>query len=222
MVAAAKAKSDFLSLITPYIQNKKESYDFTDTLEVTFSADLPEKNPLDVTFDTIRLREPFLKKEVPNVEFIKMISYVPAQSGALDRYESEVEDLLRDLRPILENLHASGRPRVSQKKLLQQIAGILLVQDDVVGTIALLDKPDETWDIKGLELLYDKLSNEYDLNPRFDTLSKKMGFLTETHNTLSSVTSTIKSYKVEILIVVLIALEIIFNYAPNIFKLFRH
>ena len=43
----------------------------------------------------------------------------------------------------------------------------------------MFDKPESIWESPDLEILYNKMSSEYDLKIRFDILDKKIGYLSD-------------------------------------------
>ncbi|HMH97463.1 MAG TPA: RMD1 family protein, partial [Bradyrhizobium sp.] len=88
----------------------------------------------------------------------------------------------------------------------------LLVQHRVSGRVAIAEKPDALWDRPDLERLYARLEDEYELKERVDTLSRKLAVVSETANTLADIIDTRRSLRLEIIIVLLIAFEIVITF----------
>ncbi|HMH71603.1 MAG TPA: RMD1 family protein, partial [Bradyrhizobium sp.] len=63
-----------------------------------------------------------------------------------------------------------------------------------------------------LERLYARLEDEYELKERVDTLSRKLAVVSETANTLADIIDTRRSLRLEIIIVLLIAFEIVIKF----------
>jgi len=92
---------------------------------------------------------------------------------------------------------------------LQLIGSALLVQHRVSGRVAIGEKPDALWDRPDLERLYARLEDEYELKERVDTLNRKLAVVAETANALADIIDTRRSLRLELIVVVLIALEIV-------------
>lgn len=187
----------FIKEISPFIKSMRDTYDYVDTTKVYIGAET----------ESIGFEEVYLKDL--STEKIKILSYVSAQSVALDRYEEEVSAQLEEVGKVFENLKSSGKTRFSQKNLLKQVGQILSVKQKAISNLALFDKPDETWESKDIEELYDRLRSEYDLRDRFSILNEKIGFLSENNNALLDFVSSEKANFLELIIIVLIAIEII-------------
>lgn len=56
---------------------------------------------------------------------------------------------------------------------------------------------------------YARLENEYELKERVDALNRKLAVVAETANTLADIIDTRRSLRLELIVVVLIAFEIV-------------
>jgi uncharacterized Rmd1/YagE family protein len=84
----------------------------------------------------------------------------------------------------------------------------LLVQHRVSGRVAVAEKPDALWDRPDLERLYARLEDEYELKERVETLDRKVAVIAETAETLADIIDTRRSLRLELIVVILIAIEI--------------
>lgn len=189
--------SQFLKEIAPFVKSMRESYDYTDTLKIYLGYE-KEK----VSFEKLYLKN-------LDVEKMKIISYVSAQSVALDRYEDEINQRLDELGKVVENLKTSGRTNFTQGNLLRQVGNVLSVKQNTVSSLSLFDKPDETWERQEIEKLYDRLRSEYELHDRFDILNEKINFLSENNTTLLNFIASQKANLLEVIIIILIVIEIV-------------
>ena len=194
--ATKKQMEDVMADIKPNINFQKERYPYEDTLKVNIGGETEA-----ITFEEVYLKE-------LNLEKIKIISYVSAQSVALNRYEEEIDKRLEELGKVVEDLKAKGRTKANQAMLLKQVGNVLSVKQHAVSHLALFDKPETTWDHPDIEQLYIKLRNEYELKDRFDILNEKIDFLSENNTTLINFISAQQSHFLEIVVIWLIALEI--------------
>lgn len=200
--------AQFIKEISPFVSSLRESYEYTDTIKVHIGPG-EEK----VSFEELNIKE-------IDLERIKIVSYVSAQSVALDRYEHEIDSRLEALGKVFENLKATGTTRFRQKALLRQVGHILSVKQNTITNLALFDKPDETWESAELENLYEKLHSEYDLRDRFGILNEKINFLSENNTALLDFISAQKGNFLELIIIILIVVEILLL-APDWWPFFR-
>ena len=73
------------------------------------------------------------------------------------------------------------------------------------------EKPDVVWDRPDLDRLYARLEDEYELKERAEVLSRKLSVIAETAKVLTDIIDTRRALRLEFIIVVLIAIEIIFG-----------
>lgn len=142
-------------------------------------------------------------------ERLLVIADVLAKSVVLAHDERDVAKVFEIIEPFAKELADHGRTRRDRKGILQLIGSALLVQHRVSGRVAIGEKPDALWDRPDLERLYARLEDEYELKERVDTLNRKLAVVAETANTLADIIDTRRSLRLELIVVVLIALEII-------------
>lgn len=198
---------EFTKEIAPFIKSRRGSYDYTDTLKVYVGLKTEK-----ATFEELYVKDLDLEK-------MKIISYVSAQSVALDRYEDEIDERLAELGRVVDNIKSSGRTKVNQSSLLKQVGNVLSVKQNVVSSLSLFDKPNETWEREEIEKLYDKLRGEYELRDRFDILNEKIDFLSENNTTLLNFISSQKANFLEIVVIILIVIEIVL-FVLELFRIF--
>lgn len=187
---------EFLKEIAPYVETGSVLHRHTDTLKIFVGSDTER-----ATFEEL-----FIDNLDP--EKIKIISYVSAQSVALDRYEEEINVRLHDLGRVVANMKTSGRAKLDQSDILKQVGNVLSIKQRTVSQLSLFDKPDETWDREELERLYDRLRSEYELRDRFDVLNEKIDFLSENNTILLNYLSSQRSNFLEMVVIILIVIEI--------------
>lgn len=133
---------------------------------------------------------------------------VLAKSVALASDEREVTKVFGVIEPFAAELAARGRTRRNRVEILKLIGNALLVQHRVSGRVAVAEKPDALWDRPDLERLYARLEDEYELKERVETLDRKVAVIAETAETLTDIIDTRRSLRLELIVVVLIAIEI--------------
>src|SRR5579863_3985875 len=138
-----------------------------------------------------------------------LVSDALAKSVVLAHDEREVAKVFDTIEPFVRDLAASGKLFRNRRGILKLIGEALLVQHNVSGRVAIAEKPDALWDRPDLERLYARLEDEYELEQRVDTLNRKLSVVAETADTLGDIIDTRRSLRLEIIIVLLIAFEII-------------
>ena len=161
--------------------------------------------PESVEFDHVRLKQLALEKFL-------LLSHVMAQSVAIDF----VERRIADTQQALENIHGSlarhGKLVGTNKRSILKTVGMSgNMVHFMVTRLSLLDKPDITWEDKDAEILFLNLRKMFELDDRFQALRFKLEFIKDSSETLIDIMSTARAHVLEIIIIVLIAVEIIFT-----------
>jgi len=152
-----------------------------------------------------------IQLRAPTPEHYIVIADALAKSVALARDERQVSAAFEQVEPFAAQLAERGRTPESSKAILKQIGHALLVQHRVSGRVAAAEKPDVVWDRPDLDRLYGRLEIEYELKERAEVLSRKLGVISGTATALIDIIDTRRALRLEITIVVLIAIEILFG-----------
>ena len=151
---------------------------------------------------------PILVKEF-SLERLLIVSDALAKSVVLGRGEREVTSVFDIIEPFAHELATSGKTSKSRTELLKLIGAALLAQHRVSGRVAVGEKPDVLWDRPDLERLYARLEDEYELSERVETLNRKLAVIADTATTLADVVDTKRSLRLELVVILLIAAEIV-------------
>jgi uncharacterized Rmd1/YagE family protein len=192
-----RLRKQFLAEVAVCAKSVKESYPYKEKTKVATGFETER-----VTFDKVYLTE-------LNLEKIRIISYVLSQSVALERYEKEIEKSMNELGAIIEDLKIKGRPLLRERELLKQVGKVFSVKQVAVAHLSLFDKPDEIWELPELEILYNRLRKEYEIDDRFDVLDEKINFLSENAKLLMDFIAEKRNAFLEIIVIILIAVDLI-------------
>ena len=192
---------DFLEKLRPRIGGKLERFE-----EETASVALTIDNE-----DQVQAGGPIQLRDM-SPERLLVIGDVLAKSVVLAHDEREVAKVFEIIEPFAKELADYGRTRRDRKAMLKLLGNALLVQHRVSGRVAVAEKPDALWDRPDLERLYARLEDEYELKERVDALNRKLAVVAETANTLADIIDTRRSLRLEIIIVILIAFEIVVTF----------
>ena len=154
---------------------------------------------------------PILVKEF-SLDRLLVISDALAKSVVLGHDEREVANVFDTIEPFARELASFGKTSRNRTDLLKLMGNALLVQHHVSGRVAVGEKPDVLWDRPDLERLYARLEDEYELRERVETLNRKLAVIAETATTLADLIDTQRSLRLEIIIVLLIAFEIVITF----------
>ena len=194
-------ESGFLGTLTPRIGGKLERFE-EETAIVAVTSE---------TEDQVQAGGPIQLRDM-SLERLLVIADVLAKSVVLAHDEREVAKVFEIIEPFTKELADYGRTRRDRKGMLKLLGKALLVQHRVSGRIAVAEKPDALWDRPDLERLYARLEDEYELKERVDALNRKLAVVAETANTLADIIDTRRSLRLELIVVVLIAFEIVITF----------
>src|ERR1700693_3226165 len=145
-------------------------------------------------------------------ERLLLIADVLGKSVEVAQGERQAAKVFEIIEPFAKELADHGRTRRDRKGVLRLIGNALLVQQRVSGRVAIGEKPDALWERPDLERLYARLEDEYELKERVDALNRKLAVVAETANTLADIIDTRRSLRLELIVVVLIAFEIVITF----------
>ena len=194
-------EAGFLERLKPRVGGKLERSE-EETAVVTFAGG---------TEDQVQAGGPIQLRDML-LERLLVIADVLAKSVALADDERQVAKVFEIIEPFAKELADHGRTRRDRKGVLQLIGNALLVQHRVSGRVAVGEKPDALWERPDLERLYARLEDEYELKERVDTLNRKLAVVAETADTLADIIDTRRSLRLELIVVVLIAFEIVVTF----------
>jgi uncharacterized Rmd1/YagE family protein len=141
-----------------------------------------------------------------------------AVSVALAYDERRLSTAFDKIEPLAASLIKRHLPAGPKSAMLEQIGEALLIQKRLASRVDLDEKPDVLWDHPELERLWAKLVDEYDLPARARAVERKLAVIRETADTVTGLISTRTSHRLEVLVIVLIAIEILLALFDRILK----
>jgi uncharacterized Rmd1/YagE family protein len=119
-----------------------------------------------------------------HMQKLQIIADVLAKNVKLAHYEARLEETFAQVEPLAAALERSGRPGKNAKRVIQQIGGALLIEQQMVWRMETSEKPDLLWDRPELERLYARLTDEYEVKERHLALEHKLELLSRTATTV--------------------------------------
>lgn len=156
-----------------------------------------------VGFSEVWLRELTLDK-------LKIVSLALAQSVALDHFEMDVSRAMARFHPVVLAMREHGRLFLSHREALQLVGFALEIRAEVLNNLTLFDDPPETWESESLAHLDSQLYDQFDLEERLEAIQQKLAYLADTGARVMDVLTTRKNHRLEWIIIILIAIEIVF------------
>jgi uncharacterized Rmd1/YagE family protein len=151
-------------------------------------------------------------------ERLQLLADILGKNAVLDHYEKRVALVFDRIDPLAATLQRKGDFSSQGKELLQQIGGVLMTQQRMVGRVEVLDKPEVLWERPGLQRIYLRLEDEYELRERSRVLDRKLDMIARTSETLLELMQNRRSMRVEWYIVVLIVIEILLSAADMLLR----
>jgi uncharacterized Rmd1/YagE family protein len=157
---------------------------------------------VEVGFD--RVRVPALTPVVFGV-----VATVIAQSVCLDYYDEDIQDSLDRIHVIASKLAQNGKPPRQQDEIVKFVGASIASQVEIISSLALLDKPDLTWDDALADELHDKLRTSFEIADRYRALEAKISTSRKAVTAFLEMMQHRRSILLEAAVVALILVEII-------------
>lgn len=146
---------------------------------------------------------------------VTLIGFVIAKSVALERIEEQVDLVLDEMEEIIRLLER-GNLALPDRRLARLASRILNFKYTSIAHIMVLDKPEITWDNEDLDRLYSRMANLFELNQRYHEIRAKSETLMDITEVFTSLSHARRASRLEWIIIILIALEIVI-YVAEIF-----
>jgi uncharacterized Rmd1/YagE family protein len=200
-------ESAFIAQLMPRITDPYDARE-SEELRIVLRPDADEQLDQD---STLTLKE-------ATVERMQLIADCLAKSLMLAHYETRIATIFDRIEPLAAALRRRGRPGREGRLLLSQIGRVLLVQHKMVGRVETGEKPELLWDHPGLERLYVRLADEFELRERDRALDRKLDLVSRTVETLLGLVQQSRNIRLEWYVVILIVVEIVLTVYPMVVK----
>lgn len=157
---------------------------------------------VEVGFD--RVRVPTLTAAVQEV-----VATVIAQSVCLDYYDEDVQGTLDRIHAIATEIVQTGTPPRSKGEIVKFVGASVASQVEIISSLALLDKPDLTWDDALADDLHDKLRGAFEIADRYRALETKIRTARESFSAFLEMMQSRRSLWLESTVIALIFVEIV-------------
>lgn len=163
---------------------------------------------VDESIDEILITDETVSVPAWDVFYPELVSIVIAKSVGLEKIESKITVILDGIESKIDRLE-KGKLRISDKELAKTISKILRHEYTTISYIMILDKPDVTWSHIEAAQFYERMSEFFELNDRYEILKTKTNILNDIIDGFSTISHSMRGLFVEWLIVILIVAEVI-------------
>lgn len=146
-----------------------------------------------------------------DIEIKLALSYGFSQSIKLKMYEQMMESLVEKYSPIIKQISKGRKIPVSRKSILGIISRILEAKSMVNLKSGFAYQPTFIWQHPNVESYYLLIERYLDIPKRLDVLNSQLDTLNEVFDMMNTYLENRHSHFLEIIIIVLIVTEIVFN-----------
>jgi uncharacterized Rmd1/YagE family protein len=166
-------------------------------IDLLVDPDAPEA----ASFDRVALKR-------LDVRTFQIVALLLAQSVSLDYYEEDVRETIARIDVLAQELERRGGLRRPEREMVQLVGASILSKDQIIASLALLDKPGATWEDERLDRLYLALRNVLEIPERYAALEKKLRSIQENLELFIDLVRHRRSVRLEVVVAVLIAVEL--------------
>lgn len=138
------------------------------------------------------------------------VSHAMAQSIKLNVYEDKAQQTIMKTRHFSRSLAETGRIKLSRKNTAKMRGELFSTKSDIILNYGLLDTPDFFWEYPELEGLYEQMTRYLEIRQRVSLLSNKLETIQALFQMLDNEQKHQHSSRLEWIIIILIAVEIIY------------
>ncbi len=153
-------------------------------------------------------------------DLILALSYGLSASIKLNHFEHVIDNLITHSNPMLQKLANKTKLLVNRKSIMQILGIIIATKSDINLTSNFAYQPKFIWLHPNLEEYYIMIEKYLDISKRAKTLNYRIDTLNESFLLFESYLQNQHSHFLEIIIIVLIVIEIIFNVINLHFTIF--
>ncbi len=154
-----------------------------------------------VEFGQVKVRDGALER-------LALVAAVLAQSNTLEHYEKVVTEMTNSTASLTDRMSAGKMPP-SGSEMLVFIGQSLAIRRELVSQLSVLDPPESIWEDDRLDRLYHALQNNFEIPQRMRVVEHKLELVHDTAQMVVSINEGQRSHHLEMIVIVLIALEIV-------------
>jgi len=197
--------SAFLQLLVPFCRNPTEK-----RLSEDFLVE-PHAESDSSGYNKVELRN-------ASIDAFRIIMLNVSQSVALDFYNEQTDELLKETNHYTQSLERNGKLGLSGQSLKRKIGRTLNLKNRIAENLYIFDAPDETWENEYLNGLDQGLKRNFDLQSRYRSIQEDLAIVKENLELFKDLLQDRNSTMLEWIIILLILVEVVNIFAEKIFK----
>lgn len=192
------SKSEFIQFIKNYA-TKIVDLDLSEQYKINTDANL----------NKVLVKNDYVTVSQIDSSLLRIVMLNIGQSVALEYYEVLTNELITSSKYYILELEHHGKLSISKINLLKYIGKVLNVKNSIVDNLYILDDPNLVWDNEELNLLNKQLKVNFDINTRFKDLDYRLQIVENNLTLFTDVLNVRESSRLEWIVIILIAIEII-------------
>ena len=204
---------------TGYDWEKRVLEDLSEFCEELYETPFPDDFEYRDGAERFRIHLDMIELETADPMTMLALSHGIAQSLKLSAFETAVAATIEESRHLPKSLAKTGQTPLGRRELAKERGKLFLAKSDIHLHYELLDTPEFFWEYPELEPFYVTMSNYLEVRQRVEVLGKKLEIIQELLNMLADEQNHKHSSLLEWIIIVLIAVEIVFFFVHDLFKL---
>lgn len=137
----------------------------------------------------------------------EIISMVLAKSISLEKIEHETDNLLDNIEDVIGYLER-GNFNISDKQLAKTTAKVIRFEYNTIANLMLFEKPSAAWYNEDIDKFFLEMVVLFDLEDRYSKITHKTDILKDITDVFGSLTHEKRATRLEILVIVLIAVSL--------------
>ncbi len=146
----------------------------------------------------------------------EIVTTVLAKSVALERIEYAINLLLDEIESKIDRME-KGRLNISDRSLAKISSQVLRFKYNTISYLMLLDKPEITWFNEESQEFFTDMSKLFELDDRYRSIRHKTEILMDITGVLSDLTHAERGTRLEWMVIILIAFEILLSLGEKFF-----
>ncbi len=146
------------------------------------------------------------------------ISYAMAQSVKLETFEMRIQKTIETTENIPKDLAARGKISLSKDAIRRKMGALFIERNSINLHLDFLEVPEFFWEHEEYEPAYTMAANYLDIKARVSVLNHKLKIVHELFQMLQEELNHQHSARLEWIIIILIAVEIVLTLAIDVLK----
>ncbi len=149
-----------------------------------------------------------IKLKAIDLDRLRIIALVLAQSVALEYYEDQVDKIVDKFSYLNKQLKEKGKLTVNDKELMKIIGTNSTIIEIIVSKLSLFEKPASAWESEETEWIFNRLHYMFEIEERFKHIEYKLDFIQNNSELMLDMLGSRRGAMLELIIIILIVVEI--------------